>query len=504
MAVINTNIAALNAQRNLMGSQNSLNTALQRLSSGLRINSAKDDAAGLAIASRMGAQISGLNQAVRNANDAVSLSQTAEGALSQSSDLLGRMRDLAVQSANDTNSGTDRAAIQQEVSQLQQELNRVANETEFNGKKLLDGSFTAQQFQVGANANQTIAISMSSAKATDMGDEQVNSTGVVGAAGSLDARAASATIATASSITAQNLTVSGSIGSKAVAILAGASASTVANSVNNQTENTGVSATARTEATLTAGATGSYSFDLTGSNTTAVTVSVQINNTSDLSKLADAINAKSAATGITAIATGGNVSLVSSTGDDIGISNESDGTSANASSLNLQAGTYGGTFTPSAAVSLTGTTNSTRVTGQVAFNASQSYTVKTDDTAGNMLADSTGAAVTSVASKLSDVGSIDVGSQTGANNAISVIDGAMDFVNDLRAKLGAVQNRVDSTVQNLSTTSENLSAAKSRIEDADFAAETGNLTRAQVLQQAGTAMLAQANALPNQVLTLLR
>src|ERR1700755_2113043 len=177
MAVINTNIASLNAQRNLTSSADSLQPWLQRLSSGLRINSAKDDAAGLAIASRMSAQISGLNQAVRNANDAISLSQTAEGALRESSTILTRIRDLAVESANDTNSATDRAALQQEVSQLQQELNRVANETEFNGKKLLDRSFVAQQFQVGANANQTIAISMQSAKGSDIGSQQLGSGG---------------------------------------------------------------------------------------------------------------------------------------------------------------------------------------------------------------------------------------------------------------------------------------------------------------------------------------
>src|SRR5215510_14871984 len=171
MAVINTNTASLNAQRNLVGSNETLSTSLRRLSSGLRINSAKDDAAGLAIASRMTAQVRGLNQAVRNANDAISLSQTAEGALGESSNILRRIRDIAVQSANDTNSGSDRAALQQEVQQMQQELNRIANETEFNGKKLLDGSFVAQVFHVGANAHQTVAVSMGSAKATDIGNQ---------------------------------------------------------------------------------------------------------------------------------------------------------------------------------------------------------------------------------------------------------------------------------------------------------------------------------------------
>jgi flagellin len=175
MAVINTNIAAMNSQRQLSASEKTLQTALQRLSSGLRINSAKDDAAGLAISSRMTAQVRGLNQAIRNANDGISLAQTAEGALSESSNILRRVRDLSVQSANDTNSATDRAAIQQEVGQLQQELNRIANDTEFNGKKLLDGTFLAQVFHVGANANQTISLSMSSARALDIGNNALSS-----------------------------------------------------------------------------------------------------------------------------------------------------------------------------------------------------------------------------------------------------------------------------------------------------------------------------------------
>src|ERR1700754_4303158 len=201
MAVINTNIAAINSQRQLHSSEMTLQQSLQRLSSGLRINSAKDDAAGLAIASRMAAQVSGLNQAVRNANDAVSLSQTAEGALGESGNLLRRIRDLAVQAANDTNSGTDRVALQQEVGQLQQELNRIANETEFNGKKLLDGSFSAQQFQVGANANQTISIGMSSAKATDIGNQSVTTDG-----SALNVQAGNAPVA--STVAAQTLSVS--------------------------------------------------------------------------------------------------------------------------------------------------------------------------------------------------------------------------------------------------------------------------------------------------------
>jgi flagellin len=496
MAVINTNTASINAQRNLIGSNKTLEVSLKRLSSGLRINSAKDDAAGLAIASRMAAQVSGLNQAVRNANDAVSLSQTAEGALGESGNILRRIRDLAVQAANDTNSGTDRAALQQEVSQLQQELNRVANETEFNGKKLLDGTFVAQQFQVGANANQSIAISMSSAKGTDIGDQQVFAQGT---AASTPA-AAAATVPAVNTVATQDLRISGSIGAATVSLAGGESAKVIANSVNNQTANTGVTASARTKATLTAQNAGTFSFNLYGSNaaTAPATISVQIGNTADLSKVADAINAKSAQTGVSAIAQGGSVTLESSTGDDISLENVTDGATG---TLTLTAFDYDGaanaTFAPGAGAVLGGAAGSTRIAGRVSFSSADSYTVTTS-AAGTLLANATNA------SALSSVATINVGSQTGANDAISVVDGALSYVNSVRAKLGAVQNRVESTISNLSATAENLTAARSRIEDADFAKETAELTRSQVLQQAGMAMLAQANAIPNNVLSLLR
>jgi len=492
MAVINTNTASLNAQRNLMGSAKTLEVSLKRLSSGLRINSAKDDAAGLAIASRMAAQVSGLNQAMRNANDAVSLSQTAEGALGESSNILRRIRDLAVQSANDTNSGTDRSALQQEVGQLQQELNRIANETEFNGKKLLDGSFVAQQFQVGANAHQALSISMTSAKATDIGDQQFRSNGTV-----MDPAAAAAALP-ANAVTQQNLVVAGSVGSATIALAGGESAKTIANMVNAQSSNTGVTSHARTGAVMTAGNTGTFTFDLTGANTTAATISVNITNTSDLSKVADAINAKAGQTGITATANGSQVTLISESGDDIGLANVTDGA---AGTLNVAAMNYDGLtgtgFDPAAAIALTAGTGSTRITGELSFSASEAYTVSTDG-------DTSLFATASNSSSLNQVATINVGSQAGANDAISVVDGALNFINGLRAKLGAAQNRVESTISNLSATAENLTAARSRIEDADFAKETAELTRSQVLQQAGMAMLAQANALPNSVLSLLR
>jgi len=488
MAVINTNTASLNAQRNLIGSQGTLETSLRRLSSGLRINSAKDDAAGLAIASRMTAQVRGLNQAVRNANDAISLSQTAEGALGESSNILRRIRDLSVQSANDTNSGTDRAALQQEVQQMQQELNRIANETEFNGKKLLDGTFVAQQFQVGANAHQTIDVTMGSAKGTEMGNMQLQSDGT----GLVAAQGTGAVTGVANGITAQTLTVTGSLGSQNVAVALNDSAKSIANKTNQLSDLTGVTASARTKARLTVSAADSFSFGIAGDGGTVQQVSVKIDDATKLDNLASAINAKSGSTGISAIAHDGYVDLTSSTGDDIAI----DQMSSSTATMGLASYTADGTTLQTAAASTIASGDSGRVAGNVTFNSSEAYTVKSGAT--DLLT------ATNTNSSLKSVASVNIGTQDGANNAISIVDGALEFINGLRAKLGAVQNRVESTVSNLQTTSENLTAARSRIEDADFAKETADLARSQVLQQAGMAMLAQANALPNNVLSLLR
>ena len=499
MAVINTNVAALNSQRQLHGSEMNLQQSLRRLSSGLRINSAKDDAAGLAIASRMSAQVSGLNQAIRNANDAISLSQTAEGALGKTGDLLNRIRDLAVQSANDTNSGSDRVALQQEVGQLQQEVNRIANETQFNGKNLLDGTFSAGLFQVGANANQTVSVGMSSTKAIDMGNQNVVSSGTAGDAVAAATPAPVGTVLTnlTSTVAASTLTIQG-IKTATVDTHVNDSAGDVAAAVNRASADTGVSAVATTTATMniTTGGTvpATFTFDISGINakgTTSAHVSANITNASDLGALADAINQKSGQTGVTAIANAGTISLKSEGGDDIQI--EIFTSSVPATTLDF----LGDGASATAAVLTGGGNNAVRIAGTVSFNSSQSFSVT--DNGANLM---TTAAVNG--SSLDSVGAIDVTSQSGANDAIIVCDSALDFVNGVRAKLGAIQNRVESTIANLAATSENLSAARSRIQDADFAQETASLTRAQVLQQAGMAMMAQANALPNQVLTLLR
>lgn len=483
MSVINTNIMSLNAQRNLSKSQDTLQTAMQRLSSGLRINSAKDDAAGLAISDRMTAQVNGLNQASRNANDGISIAQTAEGALGDVTNALQRMRELAVQSANDTNTSTDRASLQKEVSQLQQEITRIATQTKFNGKSLLDGSFTSQQFQVGAYAGQTIAVSIGNAQASAIGANTVASNTHVGAA-----LAAAADVSGGNGVAAQSLAVSGPTGSQSVTVGANNSAKAIAEAVNAQSANTGVTATASNSVDLTSlGGAGTVSFNLYGSNSTGVSISASVASANDLSSLSDAINAKTASTGITAELSSdkGSITLKSSDGNDIKLED------FNNSGATKTVSVGGQTLTGGAA------TDSIVVGGKVDFSAASNFSVATS-------AGTTVLSGATVNSSLSSVASINVGNQSGASSAINVVDGALSFVDDLRATLGAIQNRFSSAVSSAQTTAENVSGARSRIQDADFAAETANMTKAQVLQQAGTAILAQANQAPQGVLSLLR
>ncbi|WP_022949001.1 flagellin N-terminal helical domain-containing protein [Methylohalobius crimeensis] len=488
--VINTNIASLNAQRQLNRSQMSQQTAMERLSSGLRINSAKDDAAGLAISDRMTSQIRGLNQAVRNANDGISVAQTAEGALQESTNILQRMRELAIQSANDTNSDTDRVNLQKEVNQLQEELNRIADTTTFNGKKLLDGSFTNGKFHIGANANESINVSIGSARATDIGAHQADGQSHVGTSGSLSA---AADISGGNGVAQQDLTINGPNGTATISgsvITADTEASTIANAVNNVSGETGVSATARTEVTLdNLGGDGTVAFNLSSSSNTAVSISAGVTQ-SDLTNLADAVNNRTGETGITATLSDDkqSITLVNEKGDDINIADFT--STATTDTIDVGGTTLdGGTATDSVVVG-----------GQVSFEADKGFSVVSDDTGQTLL---TTAANTATASQLSQVAEVDISSQSSANDAISVIDKALSGIATQRADLGAVQNRFDSTIANLESISQNVTAARSRIRDADFAQESAELARSQVLQQAGTAMLAQANAASQGVLQLL-
>ena len=388
--VINTNVMSLNAQRNLNASGSSLATSIQRLSSGLRINSAKDDAAGLAISERFSTQIRGLDVAVRNANDGISLAQTAEGAMVEIGNNLQRIRELSVQSANATNSTTDRAALQAEVNQLVAEIDRVAKQTNFNGTKLLDGSFSGQLFQVGADAGQVIGInSIANASKDTLGSgkfaaTQTATAGILSAAATADGKI--------TGITVNGKTID-DVSFKSGATVAEVTQAAV-NKINEKMDQTGVYAS---------------------------------------------------------VSSGGFLQLESVVADK--------------------------DFTFAAGTATAG--------GTAAFTG---------------IAASVTAAATSAAVSLKDV---NIGNFSGAQKPLSMMDKALTTISSARAEMGAIQNRFTSTVANLSTTSENLSASRSRIRDTDYAKETAELTRTQILQQAGTAMLAQANSAPQNILSLL-
>ncbi|WP_308418580.1 flagellin N-terminal helical domain-containing protein [Chitinimonas arctica] len=531
MQVINTNIPSLNAQRNLDNSAQGLSTSLQRLSSGLRINSAKDDAAGLAISERFSAQIRGGQQALRNANDGVSLAQVGEGALQQMGDILQRVRELSVQSANATNSAGDRAALNSEVTQLVAELDRFAVSTDFNGLKLFDGTFGTSIYQIGANANQTITATTHNLRTTNYGTQQVGNfqTATYATTGTgLTTAGIQMTSGTVVSGILANpvLSINGGNGSAAInTINSGSSARDVAAAING-VGNTGVRATARTVATIAfTGVTGqSYSLNVTGANTNTVNINFTISDPRTAQGLSDvltAFNDKASQTGITARLNSDNTGIVLTADDGSDILLQ---TAANTVSGGISlSGANGNTISISAQGSGAGTTagagasgNILRIGGQVTLDSDKSYSMITSGfsftsgtvaTSGSGIAGTSGLAVVSgavVASTLQSVSTLDISTFDNATRALRIIDSALTTVTSQRAAFGALQSRFAATIANLQVNTENLTASRSRIRDADFAQETANLTRAQILQQAGTAMLAQANALPNQVLSLLR
>lgn len=503
--VINTNIASLNAQRQLNNSQSALSTALQRLSSGLRINSAKDDAAGLAISERFTAQIRGMDQAQRNANDGVSLAQTGEGALSQMGDLLQRVRELAVQSANATNTASDRQALNQEVSQLVSELDRFAQTTDFNGLKLLDGSFTSATYQIGANANQVITATSTNFRTDKYGTNQLLSNASITMASGVGVSAATTTTGGAAT-----LTINGSAGSGTVSLANSTadSAKSLAAAINTQSQ-TGVKASAMTQFDVTFTTGTNYVVNVLGTNSAAEQVSFTVgaaNDADGLSAAIQAFNDKSSKTGVTARLNdaGTGITLTALDGSNVTLGT----TAATSGAITVTATATTSREATTAATQGTATGalsggNSVTVMGTVTLDSDKSYSITQSATAASGLFGS-GAASNQASSSLQKVSSLDITSAVLATKAIRIADNALTLINGQRAAFGALQNRFSATISNLQTSSENMQAARSRIRDADFAAETANLTRGQILQQAGTAMLAQANALPNSVLTLLR
>jgi flagellin len=491
---VNTNISSLNAQRNLTTSQASLTTSLQRLSSGLRINSAKDDAAGFAISERFTSQIRGNEQAARNANDGISLAQTAEGDLDQIGSNLQRIRELAVQASNASNSASDRKSINNEASQLIAEIDRVASTSSFNGIKLLDGSFSAQSFQVGANntANDRItfaAISSARSSALGVGSGSSYSTSVVSTAVTTTALAAGDL-----SINGHNVGATTSDGVS----FANADASGIAKAaaINAVSGDTGVTATV--SATTLAG-TAATTFNAIAAGDIKVNgvdigaLQAATGAADRGSQVAAAINAKTSQTGVTATfdTTTGAVALAAADGRNITVTAAATA-GANDANTGLTAGAAGG---------LGATATST---SKLTLSSTSSAGITLAGTAGLTATGLTAGYTAATATAGAGVSSLDLTTAAGAQAALATLDAAINTINTTRGTLGASQNRFESTIASLNTTTENLTASRSRIKDADFAKETANLSRAQVLQQAGTAMLAQANQSSQGVLSLLR
>ncbi|WP_309045445.1 flagellin [Marinobacter sediminicola] len=474
---INTNVASLNAQNQLGKSQSMNDQALQRLSSGLRINSAKDDAAGLAISTRFQSQISGLNVAQRNANDGISLAQTAEGALNEITNNLQRIRELSVQSANATNSASDREALNDEVTQRIAEIDRISSQTAFNGLKVLDGSFGQQNFQVGANAGETIGINLtqgtrqnqigSIAEGTRDVTAAITAGGLSIAVGGADA------VSVAASADFADANVSGQDDDSAFAVAAAINSAGIA----------GLSVEAKTEETLaftgfSSAAGDTYDMTINGVDIFGgAGASNDLNaSTPNISDFVAAINAQSSETGVVAKVDSTNVVLTAEDGRNI-----------------VVAETLGGG-------PATGGIGAQDLQGELTFYASENIKF----TGGDLASISSGTADAIGVQVNETLQDVDISDVDGANDAIRRVDAALTSVNSLRGELGAIQNRFESTIANLGTSVENLSASNSRILDADFAAETANLAKSQVLQQAGISVLAQANARPQQVLSLLQ
>jgi flagellin len=392
---VNTNVTSMKAQNQLNGANSKLSTSMERLSSGLRINSAKDDAAGLQISNRMSSQVNGIGVAMRNANDGISIAQTAEGAMQESTNILQRMRDLSLQSANGSNSAKDREAMQKEVSALQTELTRIADTTSFGGQKLLNGNYGTQSFQVGANANETISISLGdiSASALTKNVQKVS-------AGAFVAADVAAAYGAGTSITDAEFT---------------------------------------------------YDADGAGTAASAQTLKVdysKLKGGDDFAGMADAIN--QALNG--ADESIGVYAVVNDAGDGVDIK-----------------GAIGGT------ASLTFDKGSGSIDTDIAYGTAADVSVN----------------------------DIDISTYTGAQDAVSIIDAALASIDGQRADLGAVQNRMNFTINNLGNIQSNVTDARSRIQDVDFASETAQLTKQQILSQTSSAMLAQANQLPQTALSLL-
>lgn len=510
---VNTNVSALNTQRNLNASSNNLATSLQRLSTGSRINSAKDDAAGLQIANRLTSQINGLNIAVKNSNDGISMAQTAEGALEQSTTILQRMRDLSLQSANGSNSKDERSALNAEVTELKKELDRIANTTSFGGRKLLDGSFGTTSFQVGAAANETISVNIKEMSTSSLTSQVARTEG----AGMADL-----------GITINN----SSITLKNASWNAGDAGTTTPEVMGALTDN-GTALTFGADRKLMNGASAYQIGGVDAYVNAAGDGLVQLDGTTTLAPAGTLSGYTDYAPAVTSGAVDASGTYQIDGGKfevDVKIgSGEAFKVGVDLSTLRFNHTTAGGTATaPTLGFDALDTADQDKLTNTISSSIMQQVATSINDrNAGvgafitgegaaaslQLMADGTNADIPAISingnaqaftASAKNIADIDLGSPEGAQEAILVIDQAIQQIDAQRADLGAVQNRFENTIGNLQNIAENVSGARGRIQDTDFAAETANLSKNQILQQAGTAILAQANQLPQAVLSLLR
>lgn len=472
MAVtVNTNISAMTAQRNLGNASNNVSASMERLSTGLRINSAKDDAAGLQISNRLTSQSNGLNVAMRNANDGISVAQTAEGAMQESTNMLQRMRDLALQSANGSNSDDDRAAIQKEVSALQADMNRIAETTTFGGSKLLDGSYGTKDFQIGSNANETIGVTLGDISADAIGNHTATGTGsVFGKTDNADGKDYGK-VSKAGSID-----VFGPDGKSTIAIAKDATVTDVASQINGS--NSGVDAEAVVSATLS---------NLTSKETGTLEIGGKEFKLDqyggDMGRLAEDLNKEGHSATLNKA---GELEITAKDVDGIKIKDALKPASGNGIMVD---------GAPASADKAEIVVNS-----KLELSSHESFSVS-DNGTDKLMAEMMGG--TSATSQTNTVSNIDLTTAKGSQDAIAVIDAAIAGIDSQRADLGAVQNRFNHTLNNLSNINENVTASNSRIKDVDFASETTNLTKNQILQQASTSILAQAKQNPQAALSLL-
>jgi flagellin len=498
--VLNTNIGSIQAQRALTESRKEMEIAMERLATGSRINGAADDAAGLAMVERMNTQIRGLTMATRNANDGIALIKTVENALVEVSGMLQRMRELAVQAANDTNTPTERAFANNEFNQLQLEISRVSLNTRYNGAQVLNGSFSAKSLQVGTESGETLDFSIGNVESSKLGAYVIsgkNTSAVVGSVTATDPTNA---------IAGDDVTITAGSVSRTIDVEAYDSAKDVARKINAVAGGTQVTAEARSYAWLyTADAAPSTNarLNINGFETAAFSIS-----SNDVSDAVQKINAISASTGVQASSTNDYKILLSDRdGDDIIVINSSTRTDLTVQSLAVDATTpYGysssatggtNTVTLTASGSATDTVN---VRGNLRLSSTADFSV-TQSTADGYFDYASGG---TVAAPLLNISEVDVLTRITASDALAIIDGAIATTSSMRGGLGTLQNRLEYTVSNLMKVTEFTIGAKSRIADADFAAETSRLAKAQVLQQAGAAMLAQANGSTDVVLQLIR